>query len=210
MTVTDNQWGRQERDLSNPFVGEADRQRKRRTALVIGGAAVAVLVVVALILAFALGRGSGGDDSAEGGNGPVSGTSDRPAELSDAGWEGTSAKCAGDDPWFYAAQGFDTNYVVICLHDEGDPSAPEGRAAYFHDQDTMDSNDWERNGYTVCPDDVEAGEHHQMLGADGSVEFSATSRIDKMYGEPDEFVRYKDYWFNDSLDLSDLYMCPES
>lgn len=104
--MTGNQWGSRGGDLSNPFVGEADRQRKRRTTFVIGGAAVAVLVVVGLILAFALGRGSGGEASADACDGPVSGTADRPAELTDAGWEGTSAMCAGDDPWFYAAPGF--------------------------------------------------------------------------------------------------------
>lgn len=207
-----NQWGRPGGELPNPFVGEVERQRKQRAAVVIGGATVAVLVVVGLILAFALGRGSGGDGAAEAdaADGPVSGTADRPAELTDTGWEGTSAVCAGDDPWFYAAQGFDTNRVVICLHDEGDPSDPQGRTTYFHDENTEDSDSWERNGYPVCPGDVEAGEHRQSIGADGSVEFSATSRIDKMYYEPDEFIRYEDFWFNDSLDLSDIYMCARS
>lgn len=133
-----NQWGRPGGELPNPFVGEVERQRKQRAAVVIGGATVAVLVVVGLILAFALGRGSGGDGAAEAdaADGPVSGTADRPAELTDTGWEGTSAVCAGDDPWFYAAQGFDTNRVVICLHDEGDPSDPQGRTTYFHDENT--------------------------------------------------------------------------
>lgn len=99
--------------------------------------------------------------------------------------------------------------MVICLHDEGDPFDPQGRATYFHDRDTVDSDSWERGSYPVCPYDVEAGEHRQSLGVDGSVEFSATGRIDEMYGHPDEFVRYEDYWYDDSPDPTDLYMCPE-